>query len=586
MALDNLSIARILGEIGDMLELKGDNPFKIRAYRNAADSVANNPDPVAGLDAAQLRDWSGIGKDLSAKIVEICASGTCGIYQDLVAHFPPSLLELLRLQGVGPKTVALLYGELQIASLDDLEAAAKSGRLRALKGMGAKKEQLLLRSLEERKQHANRHLLADAAGVAGKLVDHLLSHVPGATFEVVGSVRRGTDTCGDIDILATVASAGAGADGATAAVMNVFTSYHLVERVLAHGETKSSVLVRGGYQADLRLVATASRGAAQQYFTGSKAHNIALRDRALERGLRLNEYGLFRAADDCRLAGETEESIYAALELAWIPPELREMRGEFEAAAERRLPQLLKLGDLRGDLHMHTTATDGKEELEAMVLAARDAGLEYIAITDHSKALAMANGLDETRALAHAARIREIDARIDGIRVLAGIECDILPDGSMDLAADCLAQLDIVIASIHSAMRQEEAEITARIIRAIEHPYVDIVAHPTNRALLRRESTRMNIDQVATAAAAHGVALEINCQIDRLDLSDIHARLARERGVKLVISSDAHSRGALALKRWGVVVARRAWATPADVLNTLPFEDFRRALRRNRAKAA
>jgi DNA polymerase (family 10) len=319
-----------------------------------------------------------------------------------------------------------------------------------------------------------------------------------------------------------------------------------------------------------------------QYFTGSKSHNIALRDRALERGMRLNEYGLYRAADEVRLAGDSEESIYDALDLAWVPPELREHRGELEAAAARTLPCLLELSDLRGDLHMHTTESDGKDDLETMVLAALDAGLEYIAITDHSKALAMANGLDETRVLQQASRIRALNQRIEGITVLAGIECDIMPDGSLDLAADCLAELDIVVASVHSAIRQEEAEVTARVLRAIEHPWVDIIAHPTSRLLLRREPSRLNLDQVISAAAAHGVALEINCHADRLDLSDANARRARERGVKLVISSDAHSTRALAMQRWGVLVARRAWATRADVLNCLRFEDFRRMLRRHR----
>ncbi len=577
MALENVAIARVLGEIADLLELKGENPFKIRAYRNGADIVANTPEAVAGLDAARLRDWPGIGKDLSIRILEICQTGTCGVHQDLIAHFPPTLLELLRLQGVGPKTVALLYGQLKIASLDQLEVALKAGTLRTLKGMGARKEQLLLRALEERRQHVNRHLLPDTADVADAILDHLKGQVAHVTFDVVGSLRRGTETCGDIDILAC----GAGPDAMTA-----FTSYPLVERVIARGDTKSSVLVRGNYQVDLRFVSPDSRGAALQYFTGSKPHNIALRDRALDRGLKLNEYGLFRVADDSKLAGDTEEGIYEALGLAWVPPELRENRGEIDAAIERRLPALLSAADLRGDLHMHTTETDGKEDIEGMIVAARNAGLEYIAITDHSQALAMANGLDESRALAHAARIRDVARRIDGIQVLAGIECDILADGSLDLASDCLAQLDIVIASVHSAIRQDEAEITARLVRAIEHPWVDIIGHPTSRKLLRREAASINMDQMVRAAAAHGVALEINCQIARLDLSDVNARFAREHGVKLVISSDAHSSAALPLTRWGVVVARRAWASKSDVLNTLPFDEFRRALRRNRARTA
>ena len=574
--LDNLAIARTLNEIADLLELKGENPFKIRAYRSAADSLAASAESVAGLDAKALQQWPGIGKDLSLRIVEICQTGTCVIHQELLASFPATLLDLLRLQGVGPKTVAQLYGELRIASLEDLEAAAKAGRLRELKGMGPRKEQLLLRALDERKQHANRHLLADTAATAAALVDYLTAQLPGVSFETVGSLRRGTETCGDIDILAL---------GAEPTVMAVFTAYPLVERVLGHGETKSSILVRGGYQADLRHVARQSRGAAMQYFTGSKSHNIALRDRALERGLRLNEYGLFRASDEERLAGETEESIYEALGMAWVPPELRENRGEFDLATARQIPRLIEAADLRGDLHMHTTATDGKDDLETMVRAARDAGLEYIAITDHSKALAMANGLDETRALAHAARIREVGRRVEGMKVLAGIECDILPDGSLDLAADCLAQLDIVVASVHSAHRQDEAEMTDRLLRAIEHPWVDIVAHPTGRLLLRREPSKLNFELVARAAASAGVALEINCLPDRLDLSDVNARLVRERGVKLVISSDAHSRQALTTKRWGVVVARRAGTTRDDVLNTLPFEQFTPSLRRHRSRA-
>jgi DNA polymerase (family X) len=582
MPLDNLAIARVLGEIADLLELKGENPFKIRAYRNAADLVGHHPDQVAGRPEDELRGWPGIGRDLALRLREISETGSCGIHRDLLGEFPPTLLDLLRLQGVGPKTVALLYRELRIASLEDLEAAARAGRLRGVKGMGARKEELLLKSLEERKQHINRHLLADAAEVAARIVEHLRAHSAGVTYDIVGSLRRGAETCGDIDILACAPAGSASASE----VMAAFAMYPLVERILGGGDTKSSVLIRDGYQADLRLVVADSRGAALQYFTGSKAHNIALRDRALERSLKLNEYGLYRAADEVRLAGETEEEIYEALGLAWVPPELREHRGELDAAVERRLPTLIDAADLRGDVHMHTTETDGKDDLEVMVLAAREAGLEYIAITDHSKALAMANGLDEHRALAHAAKIRALGARIDGIRVLAGIECDILADGAMDLAADCLAELDIVVASVHSAMRQDEGEMTARLIKAIEHPWVDILGHPTSRMLLRREPARMDIGQVVAAAAAHGVALEINSQVYRLDLSDVNARLARERGVKLVISSDAHSRAALATTRWGVLTARRAWATKQDVLNTLPFDDFRRALRRHRSRAA
>jgi len=354
--------------------------------------------------------------------------------------------------------------------------------------------------------------------------------------------------------------------------------------VLAHGETKSSVLLLEGFQADLRLVARESLGAAQQYFTGSKAHNIALRDRAIQRGLKLNEYGLFRVEGDVKIAGDTEESIYEALGLAFVPPELRENRGEIAAAERRELPRLVAVQDLRGDLHMHTTATDGRADAEAMAIAARAAGLEYIAITDHSKALAMANGLDESAALAHARTIRQLNDRLQGITLLAGIECDIRADGSMDLADDCLAELDIVIASVHSALNQEPERMTDRLLRALSCRWVDVLAHPTGRLILKRDGYRFDTDRVFTAAATSGVALEINSQIDRLDLDDVLTRAARDRGVRIVIDSDAHSPTALSNVRWGVAVARRAWLQAEDVLNTRPLDEFRGMLRRNQQK--
>jgi len=570
---DNTAIARVLAEIADLLEIKGDNPFKIRAYRNGADVVGHAAEAVATMDAAELRAWSGIGKDLAQRIVEIATTGDCTVRQELLKEFPASLLDVLGLQGVGPKTVAALYRDLGVKNLADLEAAARSGRIRGLKGMGARKEALILKAIDERQQHSGRHLLAEATRVVTALIEWLLHERPGLDVIPVGSLRRGAETCGDVDILAV---------GGDVTVLELFTTYPLVERVLGRGETKASVLLRGGLQADLRAVAPHERGAAMQYFTGSKAHNIALRDRALERGWRLNEYGLFQAKDEKRIAGGTEEEIYRTLGMAWIPPELREHRGEIEAALENRLPRLIEASDLRGDIHMHTTATDGRDTIEAMAAAAAARGLEYIAITDHSQALAMANGLDEARALAHAERVRAHSRREHGLTLLAGIECDILADGRMDLADDCLAALDLVIASVHSSLSQSEEEMTARIIRAIEHPHVDIIGHPTNRLLLRRPASRVNIEKVVDAAAANGVALEINALPDRLDLSDSHARLARDRGVKLVISSDAHATADLDAVRWGVLVARRAWATRDDVLNAQPLKTFRRSLKRTR----
>jgi DNA polymerase (family 10) len=573
--MENLVIARVLTEIGDLLEIKNANPFKIRAYRTAAETIVHHPARIAELSAEARLELPGIGKDLAGKIAELIETGTIKYHQELLEEFPSTILDLLHLQGVGPKTVALLYHQLGVRTLGDLEAAARDGRLRELKGMGARKEAFILRAIEERIRIAGRRLLPEAHDTAAALVAALRERAQGAAITMVGSLRRGCETCGDLDILAA---------GAPPSLMDAFTGYRLVERVLAHGETKSSVHLWGGFQADLRLVAGESAGAALQYFTGSKAHNIVLRDRAIQRGFKLNEYGLYRNDDNAVVAGETEEGIYEALGLALVPPELRENRGEIAAAERRTLPRLITLEDLQGDLHMHTTATDGHADAWTMARAARDAGLTYIAITDHSRSLAMANGLDEHRALQHASEVRALNGRDDlgGIIVLAGIECDILPDGRLDLAVDCLTQLDLVIASVHSALNQEADRMTDRLLSAIECPWVDIIAHPTGRMILKREPGRANMDRIFDAAAAHGVALEINGQPDRLDLDDVLARRARDRGVKLVIDSDGHSAAALGNIRWGTMVARRAWLEPVDVLNTLPFRLFRASLRRHR----
>ena len=570
--MDNHGIARVFRDIGDLLEIKEANPFKIRAYRNAADVVGHMAERVADLTDAELLDLPGVGKDLAAKIRELVNTGALAAHDELRQEFPPSILDMLRLQGVGPKTVALLYRELGIETLDALETAATEGRLRAVKGMGPKKEQLLLRALADHRRRIGRHLIGRADAVATRLADYLRT-ASETTIVPVGSLRRGCDTCGDIDLLAF---------GTDDRLMSRFTNFPEVERVLGHGPTRSSVVLRGDMQADLRLVPAESAGAAALYFTGSKAHNIAVRDLALQRRLKLNEYGLFRVADDQRVAGATEAEIYAALDLAYVPPELREDRGEIRAAADGALPDLIERADLKGDLHSHTSATDGKADIETMGRAARDAGLEYLAITDHSQALAMANGLDERRTLAHARRIRQVNDRLEGITLLAGIECDIRADGTLDLATDCLAELDLVIASVHSAFGQDEAHMTDRILRAIEAPVVDIIGHPTGRLLLRRDPYALNIEQVLEAAARTGVAMEINAQVHRLDLSDSHARLARERGVKLVISTDAHAPADFGLLRWGVTVARRAWAEADDVLNTRPLGAFQASLRRHR----
>jgi DNA polymerase (family X) len=573
--VDNRQVAQVLAEIADLLEIKGENAFKVRAYRTAAETIAPWPQAVARLDDQGLRAIPGIGKDLAARVKELATTGTSLYHQELVAQFPPTILDLLRLQGVGPKTVALLYSTLNIRSVDELAAAARDGRLRSLKGMGAKKEAQILKAIEERSKDEGRHLLTDTAATAADLVGYLQPLAPDVEFIPVGSLRRGCETCGDIDILAV---------GGDARLMEIFSTHPRVERVLGHGDTKASVRLTGGYQADLRLVPRESRGAAMQYFTGSKSHNIAVRDRAIQHGFKLNEYGLFRATDESRIAGETEDGIYEALGMSWVAPELRELRGEIEAAIAHTLPPLVTVADLRGDLHMHSTATDGRDEIAAMAAAAHQLGHRYIAITDHSKALAMANGLDERRALEHAAKVRALNGRFEGLTVLAGVECDILADGSMDLAHDCLAQLDIVVASVHSQFSQDQQQMTDRVLRALECPWVDVLGHPTGRRLLKREPIQLDMSAVVAAAAQQGVVLEINCQPDRLDLGDTHARLAVEHGVPLVISTDAHATGALQRLQWGVLMARRAWAQPTDILNTLPVDQMRARLRRNRSR--
>ena len=570
--MDNAAIAHVLAEIGDLLEIKGANPFKIRAYRNASETVAVSAEPVADLSEVALLAIPGIGKDLAAKIRELAETGSLTYHEALLTEVPASLLDLLHLQGLGPKTVALLHDALNILTIDELESAATAGRLKELKGLGPKKERLILRAIDERRRRAGRHLVADVQTVAHVLIAHLQQTVDGGTFVPVGSLRRGCETCGDVDILAI---------GVDPSVRDRFVTFPGVDRVLGHDDTNCSILLRDGIQADLRVIQTESAGAALQYFTGSKPHNVALRDRAVQHGCKLNEYGLFRVADNERVAGETEEGVYEALGLPFIPPELRENHGEFAAAQAGALPDLIDRKHIRGDLHSHTTATDGQADIETMALAAQAAGLDYLAITDHSQALAMANGLDEHRALDHAHAIRAISDRLNGITLLAGIECDIRPDGQLDLAEDCLTQLDIVIASVHSAFGQPEEAMTARILRAMESPVVDAICHPTGRLLLRREPYRVNVEDLIDAAARFGVALEINCQVDRLDLSHEHARLARDRGVKLIISTDSHSPANFELLRWGILVARRAWARPDDVLNTLPIQELRQSLRRH-----
>ncbi len=583
-AVDNAAIARILAEMADICEVKGENVFKVRALRQAAQTIETLPQDLAAIackpDALKrLREIHGIGEGIAKKIVEISTTGDCEEHRALFAEFPATLLEVLEIDGVGPKKAKLFYEALGVKSVDDLERAAREGRIRALPKMGARTEEKILRSIEERRSREKRFLLHWADGAVERLLG-LLRSVDGiGRIEAAGSWRRRRETVGDLDILAACDD--------PAAAARVAERFAAAGSVLGRGETKVSIRLASGIQADLRVVPAESFGAALHYFTGSKAHNIAIRTLGVRRGLTISEYGVFRALPDGspgeRVGGAREEDVFAAVGLPWIPPELRENRGEIEAAAEGRLPRLIEANDLRGDLHMHTTETDGAASIEEMALAAAERGRRYVAITDHSKALAFARGLDEARLREHVARIRAADRKLGGtIRVLAGIEVDILADGTLDLSADALAELDVVIASVHSHFDQPREEITARVVRAIESGSVDVLGHPTGRILLRRNPIALDMERVMRAAKEHGVALEVNAYPDRLDLSDVHCRMAKEIGVKLTIDTDAHQPQHLGLLRFGVDNARRGWIEKEDVLNTLECDEFLEAIRERR----
>jgi DNA polymerase (family 10) len=572
--LENKEIARVLWETADLMEIAAEDGFRIRSYRNGATAVEGYPERIVdilGDPARKVTDIPGIGKGLAVVLAEIAGSGSCERRDLLLEKFPPTALEFLKIQGLGPKSIALIFEHFRISTIDELERLCQEQKLRTLPRMGAKLEEKVLRSIAGYRQRTGRYLLSYAEGVAEELGE-VLRGVPGVdAVTPAGSLRRGRETVGDLDLLVT----GPAATEALAA----FTSYPRVEEVLARGENKASAKVgREGLQVDVRTLPPDTFGAAMQYFTGSKDHNVAIRTRAVKMGLKLSEYGLFRVADDARIAGETEEGIYRALGLAWIPPELRENTGEIEAAEQGRLPELVELGDLKGDLHMHTTETDGRATLEEMAEAARALGYQYIAITDHSKALSMTNGLDEKRVVEFARRLRRMDGAGLGIRVFSGIECDILKDGAMDLADDALAELDLVIGSVHSHMNQESAEMTDRLLRALECPHLRIVGHPTGRILLHRDPFPFDFDRVVAEAARRGVWLEINASPERLDLHGTLIRTAKAKGAKFTISTDAHHPKQLANMRYGVVTARRGWLGPDDILNTLGADEFARAI--------
>jgi len=577
--LDNQEIARVLWETADLMEIAGEDSFRIRSYRNGATAVEGYPERIADIlldPNRNVTEIPGIGKGLAHVLAEIVERGSCERRDLLLQKFPPTALEFLKIQGLGPKSIALIFEHYRISTIDELERLCQEQKLRVLPRMGAKLEEKVLRSIAQYRQRSGRYLLSYAEGVAAELIE-ALGQVPGVeAVTPAGSLRRGRETVGDLDLLVT--------GPAAHAALECFVTYPRVEEVLGRGENKASAKVgREGFQVDVRALAPANFGAALQYFTGSKDHNVALRTRAVKMGLKLSEYGLFRVEGDIRVAGETEAGVYEGLGLPWIPPELRENCGEIEAAAEGRLPELVELAQIRGDLHMHTTETDGRATLDEMAEAARARGYQYIAITDHSKALAMANGLDEKRVVAFARQVREINrdgvpSGPLGLRIFSGIECDILKDGSLDLAHDALAELDLVIASVHSHMNMEAAEMTDRLLRALECPHVRILGHPTGRLLLHRDPFLFDFDRVAAEAVRRGVWLEINASPERLDLHGALIRNAQAKGARFAISTDAHHPKQLDYMRYGVVTARRGWLGPDDILNTLPVARFAAAL--------
>ena len=586
MQTDNKSIANVFSETAELMEVQGDDSFRIRSYRRAAEALEGLQEQVAAIceDEKALLAIPGIGKSMATNIREICTTGRLTLHQELLKKYGASILDLLKLQGLGPKTIALIWDSFQVSDIDGLEKLAKEGKLRDLPRQSEKSEQKILKAIESYRQVTGRFLIVAADEVAQQITE-LLKDMPGVDkVTPAGSLRRGRETVGDLDLLVT-GKVGSN-EALRAKTIDKILTFPGIKDVLAKGDNKVSFKLLSGLQVDVRLLPPESFGAALQYFTGSKSHSVTLRQRALRMGYALNEYGLATVKDEKRVAGKTEEEIYKKLGLAWIPPELRENLGEIDAAEKDELPDLITQEDLKGDVHMHTVATDGKCTIEEMAEAARDRGYEYMAITDHSKNLAFANGLDDKRAVEHIKKIRKAAKNIEGITVFAGIEVDILADGELDLSDSVLEQMDVVVASIHSHFAQERQQTTDRLLRAVANPNVSIVGHPTGRLLLRREGYSFDYEAVFTAAAKAGVAMEHNSYPDRLDLSDLHLRLAKSKGVKFVVNTDSHHTSHLQNMKFGVLQLRRAWLTRQDVLNTLPVAKFAKLMRRGRAVLA
>ena len=579
--MENKQIAKILQETARLLEIDGAIIGRYRTYEKAAELIGNMPESVALLITTpeKLKELPGIGDRMVEHLTEIVETGEYSLRKKLLNKFPPTLLDLLELQSLGPKKVAFLYKTFKCCTVADLEKLAKEGKLRDLPGFGEKSEQNILKGVEVFKKSTGRFLLSAAEATAEAIVDHILKL--GAGVESVtptGSLRRGKETVGDLDLLLTLAE-GHSSQPKVDRIAEHILRYPPIDQVLARGENKVSFLLLNGFQVDVRLLEKKNRGAALLYFTGSKEHNVALRGRANDMGYTLNEYQLATLKGEKPVAGKTEEEIYGKLKLAFIAPELRENTGEIAAAERNELPRLIEVKDLKGDLQMHTTASDGKNTIEEMAGGAKALGHEYIAITDHSKAVTVANGLNEKRMLMHIKALRDADAKGLGIRILVGSEVDILKNGTLDYPDEILDQLDVVVCSIHSYFNLERSAMTDRMLAAIENPFTQIIAHPTGRLLLRRDPLDYDMEKVLDACARHGVAMECNSYPDRLDLKDVYLRMCKDRGVKVVVSTDSHSVANLSNIRYGVTMARRGWLEKKDILNSLPVEGFLKALR-------
>ena len=569
--MKNQSIAQIFNEIAELLDLKGENVFRVRAYRRAAQNIDGLSKDVAVLSREDLESIPGIGQDLAGKIQEYLDSGKITQHEELKKQIPHGVLELLRVPGLGPKTAMMLYEEKKIKNIDELEALSRAGRLAGLPGIQKKTEENILKGIEQIKRGSERRPLGRVLPLAEDIINRVKEKAPVDRIIVAGSIRRRKETVNDIDILATSKK--------PQKVMEAFIKLPQVTRVLMHGPTKSSVIINEGLQVDLRMVEEDSYGAALQYFTGSKQHNIKLREMAVRAGLKINEYGVFQEPGDKRIGGKREEEVYQALKMPLIPAELREDTGEIEAALEGKLPDLVSIEDIKGDLHVHTKWSDGSHTLEAIVQGARKKGYQYIAVTDHTKGLGVAHGLDETRLAEEIRAIDEANKKLTGFKILKGTEVDIKSDGSLDLSDEALSGLDIVVASVHSGFKQSREQITRRVLSAIRNPCVSVIAHPTGRLIGERDAYAIDLEVVLKEAARYGVAMEINAYPLRLDLNDLHLKMARDYGVSLVISTDTHILDQYDFMTYGVSVARRGWVEKKDVLNTLDVDSLIRRLK-------